>query len=1016
MAGLAGYYDLMLRLSARDGASSVLMRVEQKLSALHKAASPAVKGMSDRLATFGLATQEVLHATEALTSMTQPFLKFEDSLADVASMTGLVGKQLENVGKAARRGAMDFGTSADEQAKMYTRLISKFSPDPYMGEQGAKFLAANAETVNKLAAIANMSRDDMADAVADMTLQMGVNFRDGEELTRKIAEYGHTLAASQKEGASTIRQLQFALGQVGGTANLAGIQFDQLNAHLQTLALRGRTGAEAGVGLRNVMLRMLAPRRGGGKVGFEMLGVNPAEIGKMIDDPAQGLSAALKMMQGKLSKFTDSAQIAILGRIFGVENVESALYLINLTDQYDIFLDRIRKSTADKELDRAASVRMNTTLHHTEQAIARINNKLISFGQKIGSTGVMFMNVLEHFSPQILALAALKFLMPAHVFAKASVGFSAVSHAAIAASGTVHAAAFRMSAALHRVSVAGIIAAARLRAANIGAAIASGGAAVARFVAHQMTAIRLSYLFQGGLLGMVRGGLLRLVGGLGSAARAIWAFNATLLASPVLWVVGALAGAAFLLYKNWDRVSAYLRGVWEGLIVYTKPIQEAWQGFLTAIEPVTSALAKFFAPAHASSNELVNAANAGQRFAEGLAAFLNLVVPPFIKFVSVIASGVGMFFGLSETATNAGAIVNSALTIMFTPLKVGWGLLSRLWQFFQDLGAMSLKDAGWNLMQSFWEGITSWFSTITSGFAALRNEIVNVMTKGEVINQSKLAALQGKSPLKKDAVKDAAVDPLRLKAGLARAEEIKMQGYNLGKGTKESIEQGLSGELGEKLHLKPLRKALKADFSWIAEQNKGLATITPRVPPMRTLPEPVPSTGSTRQSERQGRGGVWSEGMPEIQAPSPFALGGSLPKDLRFPDLGGSTTSYRFPDIGQRNFPIPFPQLPTITLPDMSRMMPQAPSLPSLPMPQLQGTPALEAPPAAIAPIRPQTQSQSGVVTVNFSVTIQTGATSGSPKELSLEVEQALRRLGPDLARVVDDAVKQSQRLSFAGF
>ncbi len=63
-----------------------------------------------------------------------------------------------------------------------------------------------------------------------------------------------------------------------------------------------------------------------------------------------------------------------------------------------------------------------------------------------------------------------------------------------------------------------------------------------------------------------------LISAIGSASKAVWAFNASLLANPITWwvvgitaAVAAVAGAAYLIYKNWDKVCAFFSGVWEGI-------------------------------------------------------------------------------------------------------------------------------------------------------------------------------------------------------------------------------------------------------------------------------------------------------------------------------------------------------------------------------------------------------------------------------------------------------------------
>lgn len=62
-------------------------------------------------------------------------------------------------------------------------------------------------------------------------------------------------------------------------------------------------------------------------------------------------------------------------------------------------------------------------------------------------------------------------------------------------------------------------------------------------------------------------------GGFFAAARGAWAFTAALLANPVTWIVLAivaavalLAGAAFLIWKNWKPISTWFGRMWSGLV------------------------------------------------------------------------------------------------------------------------------------------------------------------------------------------------------------------------------------------------------------------------------------------------------------------------------------------------------------------------------------------------------------------------------------------------------------------
>jgi hypothetical protein len=62
----------------------------------------------------------------------------------------------------------------------------------------------------------------------------------------------------------------------------------------------------------------------------------------------------------------------------------------------------------------------------------------------------------------------------------------------------------------------------------------------------------------------------------------------------------------------------------------------------------------------------------------------------------------------------------------------------------------------------------------------------------------------------------------------------------------------------------------------------------------------------------------------------------------------------------------------------------------------------------------------SGGVVVNFNVNINAdgagGSGASSAQDIANEVEQALRKMAPDIARQIEEANRQLKRLSFAGF
>ena len=72
-----------------------------------------------------------------------------------------------------------------------------------------------------------------------------------------------------------------------------------------------------------------------------------------------------------------------------------------------------------------------------------------------------------------------------------------------------------------------------------------------------------------GLVNMVRQGIASAAAALPGLISSVWGFTTALLANPVTWIVigiVALVAGLILLWKNWDKVTAFVQGVWNGCV------------------------------------------------------------------------------------------------------------------------------------------------------------------------------------------------------------------------------------------------------------------------------------------------------------------------------------------------------------------------------------------------------------------------------------------------------------------
>ncbi len=93
------------------------------------------------------------------------------------------------------------------------------------------------------------------------------------------------------------------------------------------------------------------------------------------------------------------------------------------------------------------------------------------------------------------------------------------------------------------------------------------------------------------LAGWARGGLALLGRGLALAAVKAWALAAALLANPITWIGIAIAGAALVVYKYWEPLSGFFKGLWKGVV---SGFKSAWTGLTDIFRPIIDSWAAVF--------------------------------------------------------------------------------------------------------------------------------------------------------------------------------------------------------------------------------------------------------------------------------------------------------------------------------------------------------------------------------------------------------------------------------------
>ena len=291
--------------------------------------------------------EQVKQLAEGVANLTGPGIGFEQSMADLSSITGIAGDELRDLGKVARQTGKESGLGAQQAANAFALLASQIQVDK-IGMEGLKALQQNTITLSHAA---GMSMNDAATALAGTINQFGLQ---ATEANRVI----NILAAGSKYGAAEIVDLSQSFKVVGAAANAAGLTVEDTAGAIEVLSKNNLKGAEAGTALRNIMLKMQT-----------VLGV---------DFRKNSFSDALDALKPRL---TDAAY---LSKVFGMENIAAAQFLIKNSDAV---AEMTAQVTATNVAQEQAAIRTDTVQQMMARCQARIDDLKIGFFELTGSAG-----------------------------------------------------------------------------------------------------------------------------------------------------------------------------------------------------------------------------------------------------------------------------------------------------------------------------------------------------------------------------------------------------------------------------------------------------------------------------------------------------------------------------------------------------------------------------------------------------------------------------------------------------
>ena len=333
----------------KDAFVSVSKRINTATTTMRKRFSGLGKGLSLLTRKFG----GLITAAAGFFGLRKFFsegMKFQDTIADLAAITGAAGKDLQFLQEESLRLAKVSIVSASETAgafKLVASAKAELLEDP-------KALSNVTEQVLLLSNAAGTSLSDSALIVTESLNQFGAS---AEETNRFV----NVLAAGSKFGASEVESTGAALVRAGVGSKLASVSFEKANAALQVMAQRGIKGQRAGTSLQTVFIRL------------------ESQANKRFKPSIVGLDQAMENLAKR------NLSTAKMTKLFGREGLATGEILISSRKEV---AEMEKKITGTSIASQQAAIRMATFSKRIESIGIAINEKLISVFQELENSRV----------------------------------------------------------------------------------------------------------------------------------------------------------------------------------------------------------------------------------------------------------------------------------------------------------------------------------------------------------------------------------------------------------------------------------------------------------------------------------------------------------------------------------------------------------------------------------------------------------------------------------------------------
>lgn len=272
---------------------------------------------------------------------------FDKALGDLSAITGASGAQLDYMAKKSKELSNEFGISAKEIMKSMG-LVGSQAPELL---KDADALAKVTQEAIVLSKASDMSVEDSGKAITGVMNMFDESFTEAKEII-------NTMAQSAMSGSKSIEYVTKAIEKSGTVAHMAGMNYHEAVAAIQTIGPGFESAEEGGTALKTVLLKLLTQSN-------------------------NDFNPAIKGMKGALDNLAKAELSASeMQKIFGDSGIKAAELLIKQRKRFGELTEEI--TGTNTAYDQAA--KKTTPL---EEAWKLLKTACENLWEEIGHTEVM---------------------------------------------------------------------------------------------------------------------------------------------------------------------------------------------------------------------------------------------------------------------------------------------------------------------------------------------------------------------------------------------------------------------------------------------------------------------------------------------------------------------------------------------------------------------------------------------------------------------------------------------------